>query len=94
MRVAARSAQAFELHLDVSGPEDVVRRTLGSHAVTTWKSFSPFEHRVVTRADDQAAVDLLIDALRNRGISIVGLSRRRVSLEDAYLEIVAEVVPD
>jgi hypothetical protein len=33
---------------------------------------------------------LLIDRLRTAEISIVGLTRRRVSLEDAYLEIVAE----
>ena len=40
----------------------------------------------------QPAVDELIDRLRAAGISIVGLSRRRVSLEEAYLEIVAETV--
>ena len=47
---------------------------------------------MVTRVADQIAVDELIDRLATAGISIVGLSRRRVSLEDAYLEIVAETV--
>jgi hypothetical protein len=47
---------------------------------------------VATRVFDQAAVDALIDRLRQAGVSIVGLSRRRVSLEEAYLEIVAETV--
>lgn len=87
-------AGAFELHLDVSGPEEAVRQLLHSHPITSWKSFSPLEHRIVTRADDQAAVDRLLDVLRGGGVSIVGLSRRRMSLEDAYLEIVATAAPE
>jgi hypothetical protein len=32
---------------------------------------------------------VLIDRLRAGGISIVGLARRRVSLEDAFLKMIA-----
>lgn len=82
----------LELHLDLTAPEASIRQTLGQVPVAGWQSFSPHDHRVIARVADQAAVDQLIDRLRQSGISIVGLSRRRVSLEDAYLEIVAETV--
>ena len=84
--------EELELHLDLTGSEPAIRETLNGLPITTWQPFSPSEHRVVTRVADQLVVDQLIDRLRTAGISIVGFSRRRVSLEDAYLEIVAETV--
>jgi ABC-2 type transport system ATP-binding protein len=84
--------EELELHLDLTAPEPLVRQLLGQHPVAGWQSFSPTDHRVVTRVPDQASVDALIDRLRQGGVSIVGLARRRISLEDAYLEIVAETV--
>jgi ABC-2 type transport system ATP-binding protein len=82
----------LELHLDLTAPEALVRKLLGTSSIAAWHSFSPSDHRVVIRVADQSAVDGLIDGLRQAGVSIVGLSRRRVSLEEAYLEIVAETV--
>jgi hypothetical protein len=38
----------------------------------------------------QADIDQLVDQLRVASVSIVRLSRRRVSLEDAFLAILAE----
>ena len=84
------SAEAFELHLDLNGPEAVIRQALGQLPIGQWQPFSATDFRVVTRLPDQAAVDGLIDRLRTSGVSIVGLTRRRISLEDAYLEIVAQ----
>jgi ABC-2 type transport system ATP-binding protein len=82
--------EELELHLDLTGPEPIIRQMLGALPIATWQSFSATEFRVITRVPHQPDVDLLIDRLRAAGISIVGLTRRRVSLEDAYLEIVAE----
>jgi ABC-2 type transport system ATP-binding protein len=87
---AHAAGEALELHLDLTGSEATVRQTLGSLPIGKWQAFSATDFRVVTRVPQQAAVDELIDRLRAAGVSIVGLSRRRVSLEDAYLEIVAE----
>jgi len=84
--------EALELHLDLTGSEPTIRETLGSFPITSWQPFSSTDFRVVTRVPHQPDVDQLIDRLRVAGISIVGLTRRRVSLEDAYLEIVAEAV--
>jgi ABC-2 type transport system ATP-binding protein len=90
----ASGAELLELHLDLGGQEPTIRETLNGLPITTWQPFSPSEHRVVTRVADQVSVDQLIDKLRTSGISIVGLTRRRVSLEDAYLEIVAAETVD
>jgi ABC-2 type transport system ATP-binding protein len=84
--------EELELHLDLTAPEPLIRETLGQLPIVSWQTFSPNDHRVVTRVVHQPAVDELIDRLRQSGVSIVGLSRRRVSLEEAYLEIVAETV--
>jgi len=84
--------EELELHLDLTAPEPLIRSTVGQLPIAGWQVFSPTDHRVVLRMPDQASVDGLIDGLRLAGISIVGLTRRRVSLEDAYLEIVAETV--
>jgi ABC-2 type transport system ATP-binding protein len=82
--------EQLELHLDLTGSEALIRQTLGDLAIANWQAFSPTNFRLVARMPDQLAVDNLIDRLRAASISIVGLSRRRVSLEEAYLEIVAE----
>jgi ABC-type multidrug transport system, ATPase component len=85
-------SEELELHLDLTAPDALIRQTLGAFPIVHWQSFSPSDHRVVTRVPNQPEVDALIDRLRQAGVSIVGLSRRRVSLEEAYLEIVAETV--
>jgi ABC-2 type transport system ATP-binding protein len=41
-------------------------------------------------ATDQDKVDGFVDALRSAGVSIIGVTRRRVSLEDAFLALVDE----
>ncbi len=87
---AADQADELELHLDLTGDERTIRETLGALPIANWQAFSANDFRVVTRLKQQIDVDQLIDRLRVAGVSIIGLSRRRVSLEDAYLEIVAE----
>jgi ABC-2 type transport system ATP-binding protein len=86
----AAEQEALELHLDLSGAEAAIRQTLGALPIAAWQAFSDGNYRVITRVPEQGAVDDLIDRLRAAEVSIVGLSRRRVSLEEAYLEIVAE----
>lgn len=87
---AAEQAGELDLHLDLSGDERVIRGTLGSLPIVNWQAFSANDFRLVTRLTRQHEVDQLVDRLRGAGISIIGLSRRRVSLEDAYLEIVTQ----
>lgn len=79
---------ALELHLDLSGDEANIRTALGDLPIANWQPITPQDFRLVTRVPDQTAVDQLIDRLRTARISIINLSRRKVSLEEAYLEIV------
>ena len=86
------AADELELHLDLIGPETAIRESLNGMSLSEWQILPAGAHRIITRASDQPSVDGLIDRLRTSGVSIVGLNRRRLSLEQAYLEIVAEAV--
>jgi ABC-2 type transport system ATP-binding protein len=46
--------------------------------------------KVDTRLDDQPAIDDLIDRLRSAGVGLISLNRTRISLEDAFLQMVDE----
>ncbi len=84
----AGEKQLLEVQLDLIGDESVLREAIPAPAVVTWLTMAPQSYRVVLRLMHQAAVDEVIDELRRRQASIVSLSRRRISLEEAYLEIV------
>jgi ABC-2 type transport system ATP-binding protein len=87
--IASARPEALELHLDLRGSEAAIRQVLAGLTIASWQPFSDSDFRIVARVSQQAEVDALIDRLRSAGISIIGLSRRRISLEEAYLEIVA-----
>ena len=65
---------------------------------TLFQSFNGYEFNVVSNEDglasvevvveDQAAVDRLVDQIRSNGVSIVGIEAQRVSLEDAFLQLI------
>ena len=80
----------IELHL--AGTASSIREALGGWETTKWQSLSEVEHQVHIRSADQEYIDQLIDRLRVSRISILGITRRQATLEDAYLGIVAEVV--
>jgi ABC-2 type transport system ATP-binding protein len=85
----AEPATELVVDLELQGPEVAILEVLQS-AMRKFEPSGPGEFRVEARLPDQAAVDRCVDALRSRGVNIVGLSRRRVSLEDAFLAILAE----
>ncbi len=80
-----------EVRWELSGNEEEARLALASHPFDQWHPLGVGRFRVVSRVNHQADVDQLVDELRRRQISIQLLAPRRVSLEDAYTEIVAEV---
>ena len=91
--LSAQQSAGVELELVVAASEAAVRTSLGERDIATCQPHRDGTYRVVLQMTDQAAVDHCIDDLRAGGISIVGLSRRRVSLEDAFLKLFAET-PD
>jgi ABC-2 type transport system ATP-binding protein len=85
----AAGGLTLEVQLDLTGDEAALRSAIPAEALLSWQPLPPDAFRAHLRMLDQLAVDELIDELRRRGASIVGLARRKVSLEQAYLEIVA-----
>jgi ABC-2 type transport system ATP-binding protein len=81
--------QVLEVQLELVGEEAVLREAIPSEAILAWEKLHGGSHEVILRLSDQKAVDELIDAVRGRQGSIVSLQRRKVTLEEAYLEIVA-----
>lgn len=81
----------LEVQLDLAGDATLAREALGNPAGVLWDRMPDGTHRITLRVPDQASVDRAVDSLRQRGISLVGLNRRRLSLEDAFLAIVESV---
>lgn len=88
--LSAQQTKGVELEIVAAASEDAVRAALGQPDIASCEANRDGTHRLVLQLVDQAAVDECIDALRSSGISIVGLSRRRVTLEDAFLKLFAE----
>jgi ABC-2 type transport system ATP-binding protein len=82
-----------EVELKVTGPEQKIRSALAPRVITEWTVVSADEFQVSVKLSDQSAVDQCIDALRRDGVSILSLSRRRDTLEEAFLGIVSQGAP-
>src|SRR5262245_58751197 len=81
--------QQTEIELTVAGSEDAIRAALGLRQMVTMKPLGDNRFQIVLQITDQSAVDQSIDVLRTGGISIEELARRRDTLEEAFLGIVA-----
>ncbi|MEX0641175.1 MAG: ABC transporter ATP-binding protein [Pirellulales bacterium] len=72
----------------VSASAERARKVLAEHAILHVSGSSPATVRI--GAANQAAVDRAVDDLRRAEISILSLTGRRRTLEEAFLEIVGE----
>jgi len=88
--IAPTKQEGVELDLSLAGSQEAIRRALGDRGVCHWHANGDGQHRLRLRLLDQAGVDQCVDDLRHGGISIVGLARRRLTLEDAFLQLFAE----
>ena len=85
----------IELHVELLGDSAQARQTLQFFKVAQFHSVEPSRHQLVMYVQSQEEVDRLVDQLRRASLSILNLSRRRVTLEDAFLDIVqATAAPD
>jgi ABC-2 type transport system ATP-binding protein len=82
--------QQTEIELTVAGTEAAIRGAFGLQPVASMKTAGENRFHVVLQVSGQSAVDKCIDTLRNGGISIEELVRRRDTLEEAFLDIVAQ----
>ena len=91
--IAPRQSQhdeGVELQLTVSGQERAIRTALGERGVRSWSTNGDGQFQLSLRLLNQGAVDQCVDDLRGNGVSIIGLSRHTVTLEDAFLNLLAE----
>ena len=85
-----QQATGIELELRLLADETVIQEALGDRGINHWEKDDEGGHHLRVRLLDQAAVDQLLDDLRQKGVSIIGLSRKRVSLEDAFMQLVSQ----
>jgi ABC-2 type transport system ATP-binding protein len=83
----AGTAPLLEVHLDLAGNVPLIRSLLPAEARLELHGENSV--RAVIQLPDQSSIDALVDELRRQQVSIVSLARGRLSLEQAYLEIVA-----
>ncbi len=79
-----------EVEFTLAGAESTIRAALGEHEILSYDEDQSGECVVAVRASAQESLDACIDALRGKGVSIVSVSRRRQTLEEAFMGIVAQ----
>lgn len=87
---AASNSSGIQLDVELGGTEAAVRGALAGRRVEIFEPLPggpPPVFRVTLRAADQNEVDRIVDQFRAAGLSIVALSRRRLSLEQAFLAL-------
>ncbi len=81
-------AAGIELAMQLTGSHEIIAATLANFAAATVRDTAPRHVEARIRLTDQQEVDRCVDQLRQREISIVSLSPRKLTLEDAFMEIV------
>lgn len=81
----------LQAELDLIGPVSQLEEVAGSQTISHVKPPSEKLATITVDFEDQQAVDQLVDSLRNGGFSIVRLTPRRLSLEDAFLKLIDDL---
>ncbi len=85
---ALRQHTSPEAVLTVKSDEPSVRRLLNGRAVLSTQALDGDHLRITVEAPDQPSLDHWIDLVRQGGISIAGVARRQMTLEQAFLDLV------
>jgi len=78
------------VEIEVAGTADAINAGFEGASFEIVSRLSDQMFNVRVSAPDQLAVDALIDKLRTNSVSIQGMARQQVSLEDAFLKIVSD----
>lgn len=88
MTASPISEVKFRLQASLADGANRIRVALSKHEVLNFDDSQPDLVEVVVRVNDQPQVDDGVDQLRGQGISILGITRQRQTLEEAFLDIV------
>lgn len=93
-QLVARRPEGLAVELQVIGSIGQVREALASIAAYQLREMPSGVLALSMRLAEQSQVDQCVDALRRAQISVVSLTRQRMSLEEAFLEVLGiEVQP-
>ena len=81
------------VEVDVAGNPTNVNAGFGERKFEIVERLDNEQFKVKVTLKDQSEVDALVDDLRSNGVSIQGLARQQVTLEDAFLKIVSDHSP-
>jgi len=84
------TGRSEEIVLEVAGEGEAIRRGLGKHESVDWSEGANGTQKITLAIGDQFEIDQLVDSLRAAGVSLIGMQRRRESLEDAFLHVLSQ----
>lgn len=87
---ANRSGPQFEVTFELAGEESALRPIMQTAQLLAEERLLAGNVECKLGFNDQQSVDEFIDRLRAANVSLIGMNRRHLSLEDAFLEILAE----
>jgi ABC-2 type transport system ATP-binding protein len=76
------------VQMQVTGDEAAVRRIADQHPGSKLRVVAPGAYELEVRIPKQADLDLVVDALRQAGVSIWRLARKEQTLEEVFIGIV------
>lgn len=79
----------LEISFELRGSAETVERLLPRHGVQNWQTTGRDHVLAVARLENQAKVDQFVDELRREGISILQMTRKGATLEDAFLTLMS-----
>lgn len=77
-----------ELVFVLESAEELIRNNLDEATIISWKKLSEKRYQIAVRGDSQTEIDRTVDRLRQAGISICGMTPRRLTLEEAFLQLI------
>lgn len=91
--LSQQAGQQVEVELEVQGAAEQIEAAFNGQSIVKTVPTGEQQHRITLQLADQAAVNHCIDQLRAQGVSILGFGRRRLTLEDAFLNLVKQALP-
>jgi ABC-2 type transport system ATP-binding protein len=88
--IASGEPKRLEVTFDVIGSQQAVQQVVGKQDVSRCEELAEGQFRVVLRLADQSAIDQTVDGFRRQSVSIVGIARQRATLEEAFLNLLAQ----
>lgn len=87
--LAGSVAEGIRLTLEIAGNPHAIQSSLGNQSVQLEPSPTEGLFKIMLEIENQYDVDRLVDSLRKNQVSIHRLVREQVTLEDAFLKLVA-----